>query len=256
MPDPALNPCWGTRAAPAIACANCGPRNGLSSSAARARARRRAGARCRGGKRARSQPEPHTPSPTSSRIPFPFRPAFTVLGLTLTVYTKFRWREQLFNTLVKSADALEVRRDTDPCTPSDLPSPTAGSPARQIAAAVLPSRCRNSGGAHGRRQRLQSPCPEAHRSGAASLSLKPRRWRDQRSRRRPATQRSAPTCRSLTFEQAAGSQPFVGRRANLRPPSPLWRRSPIPLSDRHGRNRRIGRSACTGRSSTNVSFHP
>ena len=28
------------------------------------------------------------PSPTNSRIPFPFRPAFTVLGSTLTVYTK------------------------------------------------------------------------------------------------------------------------------------------------------------------------
>src|SRR4051812_14439781 len=40
------------------------------------------------------------PSPTNSRIPFPFRPAFTVLGSTLTVYTKFRRRERLFNTLV------------------------------------------------------------------------------------------------------------------------------------------------------------
>ena len=29
-------------------------------------------------------------------------------------------------------------------------------PARQIAAAILPSRCRNPGGAHGRRQRVQS----------------------------------------------------------------------------------------------------
>ena len=53
------------------------------------------------------------PSPTNSRIPFPFRPAFTVLGSTLTVYTEFRRRERLFNTVVNPA-APDVRCDTDP----------------------------------------------------------------------------------------------------------------------------------------------
>jgi hypothetical protein len=43
------------------------------------------------------------PSPTNSRIPFPFRPAFTVLGSTLTVYTKFRRRERLLNTFMNPA---------------------------------------------------------------------------------------------------------------------------------------------------------
>src|SRR3954453_19956635 len=63
-------------------------------SAARARARRLEGARCQRGKRGRSQPLQNlTPrGPTNSCVPFPFRPAFTVLGSTLTVYTRFRRR--------------------------------------------------------------------------------------------------------------------------------------------------------------------
>src|SRR5829696_4324303 len=161
----------------------------VASSAARARARRRAGARCRRGKRARSQPlpEPHTPSPTSSRIPFPFRPAFTVLGSTLTVYTKFRWREQLFNTLVNPAE-----RPMCAATPTRAPPPTyPPEPGTQVGAMGRVQFFRGRGGdpppeALGRRQPERPPRLRAAHRGVCRLGTKRRGQRGPGELSRPA----------------------------------------------------------------------
>src|SRR3954468_21799266 len=92
-----------------------------------------------------------TSSPFAHQLAHPLSVPARVyrLGLDLDSIHEIPVARTAFNTLVKPADARCAPRHR-PVHPSDLPSPTAGSPARQIAAAVLPSRCRNSGGAHGR----------------------------------------------------------------------------------------------------------